>query len=300
MKNTASHLTLGPHLYNWPAEQKRDFYFRIADEAEVDVVYLGEVTCSKRAPFFLPFIPEICERLEAAGKEVVLSSLALVMTGRERKELHELSDDCPWDLEANDLSAVALLKGRSHVIGPFINIYNEGTLDYLYGNGARRIVLPCELPAESLRALGNMARGRELEVQVFGRLPLALSARCYHARAHNLSKDGCLYVCEKDPDGMDVMTLDGTPFLAVNGTHTMSYSVNSLAGELDALQKFGVSHFRLWPQQVDMVAVIQTFRQALDGQIDQIEVQERLDKLVDFAPFSNGFFHSVEGARMVE
>ncbi len=45
-------LTLGPILFHWPAEQKLDFYARIADEAPIDTVYLGEVICSKRSPFF--------------------------------------------------------------------------------------------------------------------------------------------------------------------------------------------------------------------------------------------------------
>src|SRR5690606_2138301 len=68
-KRTA--LTLGPLHYNWPAEYRRDFYARIADEAPVDTVCLGEVVCTKRAPFTDPDLPAIAERLVAGGKEVV-------------------------------------------------------------------------------------------------------------------------------------------------------------------------------------------------------------------------------------
>ena len=50
------------------------------------------------------------------------------------------------------------------------------------------------------------------EVFAFGKVPLAMSARCYHARAHKLTKDNCRFVCEKDPDGMPVKTLDGAGF----------------------------------------------------------------------------------------
>ncbi len=39
-------LTLGPIAYHWSAETRRDFYARIADEAPLDEVYLGEVICS--------------------------------------------------------------------------------------------------------------------------------------------------------------------------------------------------------------------------------------------------------------
>ena len=61
-----SALTLGPLLFNWKPERRRDFYFRVADEAPVDCVYLGEVVCSKREPFFVDDLPAIAERLAAA------------------------------------------------------------------------------------------------------------------------------------------------------------------------------------------------------------------------------------------
>ena len=60
-------LCLGPLLFNWPAEQRRDFYFRIADEAPVDVVYFGEVVCGKRTPLFDAYFDRVLERLRAAG-----------------------------------------------------------------------------------------------------------------------------------------------------------------------------------------------------------------------------------------
>ncbi|MEH6404089.1 MAG: U32 family peptidase [Sneathiella sp.] len=298
---STSKLTLGPILYNWSPEKKRDFYFKIADEAPVDVVYVGEVTCSKRTPFFDPVIPEICERLEAAGKEVVLSTLALVMSKREQTELKQLATpDLPYAVEANDLSAISLLQGAPHIVGPFVNVYNEGTLNYLYANGATRIVLPNELSSTSMFELGRAAKGAELEAQVFGRLPLALSARCYHARHQNLSKDGCQYVCEKDPDGMTVETLDGDPFLAINGTQTMSYTVQNLLGELNELKAHGITHFRLWPQDVDMIAVAQHFRRILNGESGIEQSFSALEEIVPFAPHSNGFFHARPGIDLVE
>ncbi|MCF8468833.1 MAG: U32 family peptidase [Sneathiella sp.] len=300
MTNAGPKLTLGPVLYNWPADKLRDFYFRIADEAPVDVVYIGEITCSKRVPFFSPYIPEVCERLEEAGKEIVLSSLALIMSARERKELRALTSESPWPIEANDLSAISLLRDKQHVVGPFVNVYNESTLEHFYETGASRVVLSCELPSTSIFELGKAANGRELEIQAFGRLPLALSARCYHARSHNLSKDGCQYVCELDPDGMDVRTLDGTPFLAVNGTQTMSYTVNSLLGELNHLKDIGVTHFRLWPHDMDMVEVARIFQNVLDNHEDSERAIRLLQELVTIAPLSNGFFHNTEGFRMVE
>ncbi len=292
-------LTLGPVLFNWKPERWRDFYLRIADEAEIDSVHLGEVVCSKRQPFFDPLMPQVIERLSAAGKEVVLSSLALVMTAKEREAAQTLAGVEGFLTEANDLSFAAALKGRPFVVGPFVNVYNEGTLAYLAGLGAKRVCLPIEVPGSTIAYLAAQGLA-EIEVQVFGRLPLAMSARCYHARSRNLSKDGCQYVCGEDADGMAVDTMDGKPFLTVNGTQTMSYRYHNLLGELAALRNAGVGRFRLWPQSCDMVAVAALFRRVLDGQIDPSEANRLLADLAPDAEFANGYIHGREGHLLVD
>ncbi len=88
---TTMSLTLGPVLYNWPADQWSDFYARIADEAPIERVVLGEVIWSKRLPFYQDRIADAVERLQRGGKEVVLASLGLVTLRRERKMLAELA-----------------------------------------------------------------------------------------------------------------------------------------------------------------------------------------------------------------
>jgi collagenase-like PrtC family protease len=286
----SARISLGPVLYHWEAAKKRDFYFRIADEAPVDIVYLGEVVCSKRMPFFESHLPEVVERLARAGKEVVYSTLALVMSERESAVLEALAADRDLLVELNDLSGAGFLRGRSHVIGPFINVYNEGTVGYLAGNGATRVVLPAELPRGALAALTAAAPPITFETQVFGRLPLALSARCYHARANGLHKDGCQYVCGRDGNGLNVDTLDGDGFLAANGTMTLSYVVLNLVRQLDILRAAGMSVFRLWPQAVDMVAVAETFRDRLDGHLDPEAAAARVAELVSFAPLAETFY----------
>jgi len=290
-------LSLGPVMFNWSPEKWRDFYFRIADEAAVDSVCVGEVVCSKRQPFFDPVIGDVIERLQRSGKEVVLSTLALIMSQRESNMVRDLAADGGYLIEANDISAVSLLSGRDHVIGPFVNVYNEGTRDFLIGRGARRICLPFELPADSIAAIANGCdQQTELEVQVFGRLPLAISARCYHARSYELSKDSCQFVCAEDPDGMAVDTLDGTPFLNVNGTQTLSRSCRVLGGELTDLQNMGIHRFRLSPMDTDMVAITRGFRNVLDGEDDPEALRRDLHELMPAISFSNGFFHGVEGS----
>lgn len=292
-------LTLGPVLFNWKPEHLRDFYFRMADEADVDSVCVGEVVCSKRSPFFAPHIPEVVARLAAAGKEVVLSSLALIMTERELREARELAGTEDFLVEANDISVASMLAPKKFAVGPLVNVYNEGTLAYLESIGASRVCLPAELPEGVIATLAKTAKA-ELEVQAFGRLPLAISARCYHARSRNLAKDGCQYVCAEDADGMDVDTLDDEPFLAVNGTQTMSYHYLSLINELATLRAAGIGRFRLWPQAVDMVAVAALFRRAIAGTVSPAEAAAELERLCPRAEFANGYIHGREGHRYVE
>ncbi|MBL4614199.1 MAG: U32 family peptidase [Magnetovibrio sp.] len=291
-------LALGPVLFNWKPEVWRDFYFRIADEADVDTVYVGEAVCSKRTPFYAPHIPDVIERLQEAGKEVILSTLALIMNAREMNELRETTKDAEMLVEANDVSACALLAGRPHVIGPYVNVYNEGTLKYFTDRGATRVCLPVELGHDAMDALLANTPA-ELEVQVFGRLPLAISARCYHARSHMLHKDSCQFVCDQDPDGMELATLDHEPFLVVNGVQTMSHSYQNLTAELAQMQDLGIQHFRLSPHTADMVAVAKIYRDVMKTEIAADEADEQLGTLIGDVPFSNGYYHGVNGVDFV-
>lgn len=292
----ASKLSLGPVVYNWAPKKWRDFYFQIADEAPVDTVYLGEIVCSKRQPFFEPVIADVVARLDAAGKEVIFSTLALVMTQRELDAIRDLSETPDIMVEANDISAISLLKGKPHVIGPMINVYNEGTLVFLAGLGAVRVCLPFELPSDSLAKIAAARPAdTELEVQVFGKSPLAISARCYHARSRGLSKDSCQYVCAEDPTGMLVETLYGVSFLTVNGTQTLSNACELLLGELQELNDMGISRFRLSPVGLNMVPIINQYRDLLDGKLDMASAGENLRGLLPDMSLANGFFHGIEG-----
>jgi len=243
-------LTLGPIAYHWSAEARRDFYARIADEAPVDEVYLGEVICSKRAPFHEADLPATIERLERAGKTVIVSTLAEVMLKRERKATGDLAAMDAPEIEVNNAAGLYARGRRAHRIGPFLNAYNEATIAWMAGQGATHVCLPAELPGPAIAVAAQAARDLRLgvEVQVFGRAPLAVSARCYHARAHGRTKDNCQFVCENDADGMPLRTTDDRPILRVNGIQTQSESYVDLLPETERLVADGVTHLRLMPQ----------------------------------------------------
>lgn len=294
-------LTLGPLAYHWTPEKRGDFYARIADEAPVSTVYVGEVICSKRAPFSDRDLPGIIERLERGGKRVVVSSLAEVMLNRERRATGDLCASDAFEVEINNAAGLLARGTAPHRIGPFLNAYNEATIGWLAGQGATHVCLPTELPgpAVAIAAAACASAGIGVEVQVFGRAPLAVSARCYHARAHGRTKDNCLFVCEDDPDGLPLSTRDGRAILRVNGIQTQSESYIELLGELSGLAAAGVTHARLLPQDVDMVAVAQVFESVLTGRCELAEGRDRLAALCGATDFSNGFYHGQAGLRRI-
>lgn len=294
-------LTLGPIAYHWSADMRRDFYARIADEAPIDEVYLGEVICSKRAPFHEGDLPATIERLERAGKTVVLSTLAEVMLKRERKATEDLAAMDEPEIEVNNAAGLYARGIRPHRVGPFMNVYNEATIAWMARQGATHVCLPTELPAGAIAIAAQAARrlGLAVEVQVFGRASLAVSARCYHARAHGRTKDNCQFVCEDDPDGMPLRTRDDAPILRVNGIQTQSESYVDLLPETNRLIADGVTHLRLMPQAVDMVAVADAFHGALNGTLDMADAETRLRMLCAGTRFSNGFYHGQAGYRRI-
>ncbi|MCH4151067.1 MAG: U32 family peptidase [Sphingobium sp.] len=295
-------LTLGAIPFHWDADRKRDFYARIADEAPIDMVYLGEVVCSKRSPFFERHYPDVIERLERGGKRVVLSTLSEVVLPRERRATTELCGQTDYPVEVNNAAGLSAVDGRPHYIGPMMNVYNERTLAHLARHGAMHFTLPVELPQTAATALARAAAdlGVMVEVQVFGRASLALSARCYHARAHRRSKDECQFVCQEDPDGMTLQTLGGDNMLAINGIQTLSHSYVNLLAEIGDMHTSGISHFRLMPHSTDMIAVAAIFADRLAGRTDAAEAGAQLDALNVGAPFSNGFWHGVAGHRYLQ
>lgn len=257
-------LTLGPVFFHWSPDRLADFYRRIADEAPIDRVHVGEVICGKRMPFSDPAWPDIIERLERGGKEVVISTLAAPATVRERRSVEELATDERL-IEINDITTLPSRTGRPFVSGPFLNVYNEASARFLIDHGARTICPPVEL---SLAALGHMAQAcpeADFELFAFGRLPLAISGRCYHARHHGLHKDSCQFTCEKDPDGLAVDTLDGQEFLAINGVQTLSNQVQAFLPEPGQFAMRGVRRLRLSPHTCDMVQVAKIYEALVDG-----------------------------------
>ena len=292
-------LTVGPIAFFWDAARVREFYAGLA-KAPVARVVIGEWVCPKRLPFWQNEIPDAVETLIAAGKEVALSTLALITLVRERRQTADLLG-MGLPVEVNDLSALQHIPaGTPFQVGPMVNVYNEGTLQWLAKRGATRIALPPELPLSSVATLAGAGREMGVAVEVWGhgRVPLAISGRCYHARMNGRSKDNCQFVCGDDPDGRDVDTLDGRRFLTVNGVQTLGRTITSAARQIDELKAAGVASIRLSPHVGDFVGVARAWSEALAG--DQAALLPALDRLMLDAIFSDGFLAGHAGASMDE
>ncbi|MEF2070791.1 ubiquinone anaerobic biosynthesis protein UbiV [Consotaella aegiceratis] len=292
-------LTLGPVLFNWSAERLLTFYRGIAEGSAYDRVHVGEVVCGKRAPFSDPVWPEVIEMLEAAGKDVVVSTLAMPSTPRERKLLiaNAAGDQT---IEINDITALSSLGGHPFVVGPFVNVYNEAAASFLAGRGARSICLPVELPFGAIEAIATTCPALDVEVFAFGRLPLALSSRCYHARHHGLHKDSCQFICDRDPDGLAVDTIDGQRFLAINGIQTMSHDVQVICPTAEEAASHGIARLRISPHTLDMVAVGGIYRRLLDDTIEPAQARAELAALDLPGRAVDGYVRGKAGCAAVE
>ena len=288
-------LSLGPLLYYWPRAAVLAFY-RDAAAWPVDSVYLGETVCSRRRELKLADWVAIGEALAAAGKEVVLSTFELIESDADLRTMHAVAGNGAFRVEANDMAAVRALAGKTpFVAGPFLNVYNAATLSLLADLGATRWVAPVELSREGIAAVvAEGPAGIETEVFAYGRLPLAVSARCFTARYNNLTKDHCEFRCIEHPDGLALDTQEGQHFLVLNGVQTQSAAVHSLAPELDAARAAGVGMLRLSPQSQHVGEVVAVFREAADGKIAAREAVARLAPLMPAAA-CDGYWHGKPG-----
>jgi collagenase-like PrtC family protease len=286
-------LGLGPLQYFWPRARTLAFY-RAAAHWPLDIIYLGETVCSKRRELGTRDWIELARELAGSGKEIVLSSLALIEAESELGALKRLVDDGGCMIEANDLAAVQLCRERGvpFVAGPALNVYNHRALTLLVEDGLRRWVPGVEHGRALLRALLDAVHADggtlpEIELIAFGRLPLAYSARCFTARAFDVPKDQCGFRCIDHPDGLPLATREGAPFLRINGIQVQGEEITDLGPELPALRDLGVDVLRLYPHADGMAEVVAHFDRARHAPQPPLPIGAR-----------NGYWHGEAGMRL--
>jgi len=288
-------ISIGPISYFWERQKVFDFY-KDLEESAVDIVYLGETICSKRREVAFADWLNIANKLTKSGKEVVLSTLTLIEAASELSLQGRIAKNDQYTIEANDMAAIYKLNGQQpFIIGPHINTYNSGTLELFNDMGAHRWVIPVELGNETISKIKQTCpAGMETEMLVFGNLPLAFSARCYTARAHNRPKDSCDFICLDYPDGLPMFTQEKEPFLILNGIQTQSIAKQNLVTLLDDINELGIDVVRIMPQSEGTTEIIDIFHKVLSG---NMQAETALEKLATFQLYGkcNGYWFGEEG-----
>nr|WP_086940457.1 U32 family peptidase [Thaumasiovibrio occultus] len=283
--------SLGPVLYYWPKDNLVEFYQRAAD-SDADIVYLGETVCSKRRQTKMADWLSIGRELAASGKQVVLSTMALLEAPSEVNLLKRYIDNGEFLIEANDMGAVGLA-AEAHVpfvCGAAINAYNAHSLKHLLAQGMQRWCMPVELSRDWLLNIKQQSQELgiwdkfETEVFAYGHLPLAYSARCFTARAENRPKDDCETCCINYPTGMKVRSQEAQSVFTLNGIQTQSGDCYNLINDLSAMAGL-VDIVRLSPQGNDTLEMVTAFK-----------LQQKTALRADEC---NGYWHRVEGMATV-
>jgi len=294
-------ISLAAVPYFWTKENYFKFYQQVAT-LSVDIVYLGETVCSKRRTMKLVDWLDIAELLSRNGKQVVLSTLTLLEAESELIYLTKLASQKDYLIEANDMAAVQVARQNNNtfVAGGAINIYNTQSLLRLKKLGLVRWVVPIELGCDDLASMIEVAghEGIEIEYQVFGRMPLAYSARCFTARYHQLAKDQCQFKCLQDEQGILVRTQEGDSFTQINGIQTQSAKVSNLINQSLSLLNHGVDILRVVP--VSPTDTLEVLTQLIDGFNLQAEPSFDPSRMMENYQYCNGYWFQIEGMSNID
>lgn len=288
---------LGPILYYWPKIETEAFY-QAAKESEADIIYMGETVCTKRREMKVPNWLDLAKEIAKSGKQVVLSTLALLEAPSELTDLRQLVNNGDFLVEANDLAAINIAHDNNlpFVAGPAINCYNALTLKLLQKQGMVRWCMPVELSRDwlsnVLKQFDYLKIDRNFEVEVFsyGYLPLAYSARCFTARSEDKPKDKCETCCIKYPVGREVFSQEQQKVFVLNGIQTQSGYCYNLGNNLKEMKGL-VDIVRISPLGIETLEVVKQFRANEEG-LNPLHIEHKRD--------CNGYWNGIAGLELTQ
>lgn len=288
---------LGPVLYYWPKIETEAFY-QAAKDSDADIIYMGETVCTKRREMKVSNWLDLAKEIAKSGKQVVLSTLALLEAPSELIDLKQLVNNGDFLIEANDLAAINIAHDNNlpFVAGPAINCYNALTLKLLQKQGMVRWCMPVELSRDwlsnVLKQFDALKIERNFEVEIFsyGYLPLAYSARCFTARSEDKPKDKCETCCIKYPVGREVFSQEQQKVFVLNGIQTQSGYCYNLGNNLKEMKGL-VDIVRISPLGIETLEVVKQFRANEEG-LNPLHIEHKRD--------CNGYWNGIAGLELTQ
>ena len=138
------------------------------------------------------------------------------------------------------------------------------------------------------------AFGLPLEVNIFGRVALSISSRCFIAHNLNIERDDCKLACFKHNAGFNALS-EQQELFNLNGMQVQSAKIYNLIKEIPDLQTIGVHNFRINPTPEFSLNQISSLITAQLNPTPDNFLAEQQNKL-----FANGFYHNQEGYKFIK
>jgi collagenase-like PrtC family protease len=274
-------LSLAPISGRYAAEAIVDFYREAAASPDIERVYVGELFCSKRLIPMRAF-EESVALLEAAGKEVVFSTLALPV-GEADYEAAAPYVERVTTVEINNLGFISWLKERfaerTILAGPIVSLYNRDDLEIVRDWGCSGVSLHIDLMPESV--LDLCANGAiPAEVFLHGRPPLAFSWRCYAARFAERPQNACGHVC-REQDGLVLDNLEGEAGFIVDGLAVYPGQVVATVEQARDYAQAKAAFGRLWVGPGSVANASAAYGALLRGERSVEQTKDALEATAD-------------------
>jgi len=286
--------SFGNIQYYWPQQIVFDFYKNVIN-SPANIVYLGESVCSKRSELKNQHWLELAKDIQAAGKQPILSTMALLVSKAEILNIRRSIESGNLLVEANDMGAVHVAQELKlpFVAGQALNCYNAQTLLFLEKLGMTRWVVPVEIGFEKLNLILNELPHRtfEVEVMAYGHQALAYSSRCFTARHEGREKDKCERCCLNYPEGLNVNSQEDQQLFKFNGVQTQAGRCLNLRNNLPQLIELA-DILRINPEKPNCTNLLKEF-------IARIDTPDKFPPCPLPSNQSNGYWSQIAGIEIV-
>lgn len=203
---------LGLVLWYWLKEMLEEFYQQVVISS-VDVIYFGEVVCSKCWVIKVGDWLEMVKLFVGSGKQIVFFMLVLVQALFELGELKCYVENGEFLIEVSDFGVVNMCVECKllFVVGHVLNCYNVVILKILFKQGMMCWCMLVEFFCDWLVNLFNqcdelgICNQFEVEVLSYGYLLLVYFVCCFIVCLEDCLKDECEICCIKYLNGCNVL-----------------------------------------------------------------------------------------------